>query len=285
MSSIKAIILYHSILLMTKSYAQFLFISIQSLIAEDEVVVLPIFEWNWNKWGSSFDIYWFSSDLHSLEHIFHLVVHLYGHSAQRFWKCCTNLCAERRSSHRVSFPQTESRLLCLLQCPLTMPFTDAHLLKNLHHALEEEEVWSMESIFCAPLVLHRKLHYLWVILFSPHSCYWDLSNTALLVPMLLLETIQWASSCLYVVFIWICDYFFIENQSNFIKNVMQPRAAIMKMASCECSSCLQYRIIDEILDTNLSANRNRDIALEILDCQKSTLLKHRYWTWTKSKKQ
>lgn len=122
--------------------------------------------------------------------------------------------------------------------------------------------------------------------FSPHSCYWDVSNInlALLGPMLLLETIQRASSCLYMVFIWICDYFFIE-KSNFIKNVIQPRAAIMKMACCECSSCLQYRIIDEILDIHLNANRNRVIALEILDCEKSTLFKHKYWTWANNKEQ
>lgn len=47
-----------------------------------------------------------------------------------------------------------------------------------------------------------------------------------LVPVLLLESIQWASSCLYMEFGWICDYFFIESKSNVIKNVVQPRAAM-----------------------------------------------------------
>lgn len=78
-----------------------------------------------------------------------------------------------------------------------------------------------------------------------------------LVPMLLLETIQWASSCLYTEFGWLCDYFFIESKSNFIKNVIQPRAAIMKMGCCECSSCPQYQKMDEMLDVDFSANRNR----------------------------
>lgn len=44
----------------------------------------------------------------------------------------------------------------------------------------------------------------------------------------------------------------------------------MKMACCECSSCLQYKVVDEILDINLSANRIRDTALATLDCEKST---------------
>lgn len=66
---------------------------------------------------------------------------------------------------------------------------------------------------------------------------------------------------------------------------MRPGAAVLKMACCERSSCLQYRIIDEILDINLSANRNRDIALEILDCEKSTLFKHKHRTCTNNKEQ
>lgn len=52
----------------------------------------------------------------------------------------------------------------------------------------------------------------------------------------------------------------------------------MRMACSEFSSCLQYRIIEEILDINLSPDRNRDITLEILDCEKSTLFKHKYQT-------
>lgn len=77
------------------------------------------------------------------------------------------------------------------------------------------------------------------------------------VPVLLLDTVQWASSCLYMEFVWICDSFFIENKSNFIKNVMQARAAIMKMAYWECSWYLQYQKIKEILGIDLSANRHR----------------------------
>lgn len=144
-----------------------------------------ISEWNWDKLNSSFGTHYISSDLHWVEHIFNLVVHLYGHTAQRFWECCTNLGAGKRSSHRVSFLQAESSLLHLWKCLLTMPFTDSHLLANLHHVLEEGEGWNMESIFSAPSVLHRKLHYLWVVLFSPHSCFWDPTNInpALLVPM------------------------------------------------------------------------------------------------------
>lgn len=45
------------------------------------------------------------------------------------------------------------------------------------NAVEQGESRSTESIFHAPSVLQRELHYLWVILFSPHSCYWDPSNT------------------------------------------------------------------------------------------------------------
>lgn len=73
----------------------------------------------------------------------------------------------------VSFQQAESRPLPLWQCPLTVRITDAHLLENLLHVHREGEGWSMETVLCAPLVLNGMLHYLWVILFSLHSCYWD----------------------------------------------------------------------------------------------------------------